>query len=81
MRQQGSDGPSAPPTIESINFQIRKITKNRGHFPDSDAAMKLIYLGLRNISSNRGAESGTGTYGWIKALNVLAEILPGRLNL
>jgi putative transposase len=28
--------------IESINFQLRKITKNRGHFPDKDAAMKLI---------------------------------------
>jgi putative transposase len=37
--------------IESINFQLRKITKNRGHFPDKDAAMKLIYLGLHNISS------------------------------
>jgi putative transposase len=65
--------------IESINFQIRKITKNRGHFPDADAALKLIYLGLRNISSNRGGASGTGTYGWIKALNTLAEIFPGRL--
>jgi transposase-like protein len=40
--------------IESINFQLRKITKNRGHFPDKDAAMKLLYLGLRNISSERG---------------------------
>jgi putative transposase len=65
--------------IESINFQIRKITKNRGHFPDSDAALKLIYLGLRNISSHRGGESGTGTHGWIKALNTLALIFPGRL--
>jgi putative transposase len=65
--------------IESINFQIRKITKNRGHFPDSDAAMKLIYLGLRNISSDRGGASGTGTQGWIKALNTLASIFPGRL--
>jgi putative transposase len=27
--------------IESINFQLRKITKNRGHFPDDDAAVKL----------------------------------------
>src|SRR5258708_34307826 len=49
--------------IESINFQLRKITKNRGHFPDKDAAMKLLYLGLRNISSQRGGESGTGTHG------------------
>ena len=37
--------------IESINFQLRKITKTRGHFPSDEAAMKLLYLGLRNISS------------------------------
>jgi putative transposase len=65
--------------IESMNFQIRKITKNRGHFPDTDSAMKLIYLGLRNISSHRGGDSGTGTNGWIMALNTLAVNFPGRL--
>ena len=27
--------------IESVNFQLRKIIKNRGHFPDDDAAIKL----------------------------------------
>ena len=26
--------------------------------------MKLLYLGLRNISSERGGFSGTGTYNW-----------------
>ncbi|WP_328606883.1 IS256 family transposase [Amycolatopsis sp. NBC_00345] len=66
-------------TIESINFQLRKITKNRGHFPDKDAAMKLLYLGLRNISSQRGGESGTGTRGWKVALNTLIDIFPGRI--
>jgi putative transposase len=67
--------------IESINFQLRKITKNRGHFPDKDAAMKLIYLGLRNISSERGGYSGTGTQNWTMALNTLASLFPGRLPL
>ncbi len=62
--------------IESMNFQLRKITKNRGHFPDRDAAMKLLYLGLRNISSHRGGESGTGTHGWKIALNTLANLFP-----
>jgi putative transposase len=65
--------------IESINFQLRKITKNRGHFPDKDAAMKLLYLGLRNISTTRGGESGTATHGWKVALNTLATLFPGRL--
>lgn len=65
--------------IESINFQIRKITKTRGHFPSDEAAMKLIYLGLRNISTKRGGESGTGTWGWKIALNTLVVLFPGRL--
>lgn len=67
--------------IESINYQLRKITKTRGHFPSDDAAMKLLYLGLRNISSKRGGESGTGTPGWKKALNTLVILFPGRLAL
>lgn len=67
--------------IESINFQLRKITKTRGHFPSDEAAMKLIYLGLRNISSKRGGESGTGTHGWKTALNTLVVLFPGRLPL
>ena len=67
--------------IESINFQLRKITKTRGHFPSDEAAMKLLYLGLRNISSKRGGESGTGTWGWKTALNTLVVLFPGRLPL
>jgi putative transposase len=67
--------------IESINFRLRKITKNRGHFPSDEAAMKLLYLGLRNISSKRGGGSGTGTHGWKVALNTLAVLFPGRLPL
>jgi len=67
--------------IESINFQLRKITKARGHFPSDEAAMKLLYLGLRNISSTRGGESGTGTYGWKIVLNTLVIHFPGRLRL
>lgn len=74
--------------IESMNFQLRKITKNRGHFPDDDAAVKLLYLGIRNITGRhidgdglvleRG-ERGTGTIGWKAALNALAVQFPGRV--
>jgi len=49
--------------IESLNDQLRKITKTRGYFPDVDAATKLIYLGLRNTSAIHGGESGAGTHG------------------
>ena len=74
--------------IESMNFQLRKITKNRGHFPDDDAAVKLLYLGIRNITGRhidgnglvleRG-ERGTGTLGWKAALNAFAVQFPGRV--
>lgn len=36
--------------IESVNFSLRKLIKNRASFPNDDAAMKLLYLGLRNIA-------------------------------
>jgi hypothetical protein len=42
-----------PPRPGSINVPLRTITQNRAHVPPNDAAMKLIYLGLRNISSTR----------------------------
>jgi putative transposase len=29
---------------------LRKVIKNRGHFPSDEAATKLIYLALRNIT-------------------------------
>jgi Transposase and inactivated derivatives len=36
--------------IESLNFSVRKITKNRQSFPSADAAMKLLFMALQNIS-------------------------------
>jgi len=39
-------------TIESVNRSLRKIIKNRSVFPGDDAASKLLYLALRNISQN-----------------------------
>ena len=65
--------------IESINYQLRKVSKNRGHFPNDDAAVKLLYLALRNIRPERGGDLGTGTHGWKQALNAFAIHFPGRL--
>jgi len=59
--------------IESINFQIRKVTKARGSFPTDEAAMKLIYLALRNVSTQRGGHAGTGSQGWKRALMNLPQ--------
>jgi hypothetical protein len=40
--------------IESVNARLRKIIKTRGHFPSDDAATKLIWLALRNITQDWG---------------------------
>jgi putative transposase len=39
--------------IESLNYQLRKIIKNRGHFPSDDAVIKLLWLAIRDIEDKR----------------------------
>ncbi|MHA6619799.1 transposase, partial [Pseudonocardia sp. DLS-67] len=39
--------------IESLNYQLRKIIKNRGHFPNDDSAIKLLWLAIRDIEDKR----------------------------
>jgi putative transposase len=43
-------------SIESLNYQLRKIIKNRGHFPNDDAAIKLLWLAIRDIEDKRARE-------------------------
>jgi|RhiMethySRZTD1v2_1073278.scaffolds.fasta_scaffold405818_2 putative transposase len=43
-------------SIESLNYQLRKIIKNRGHFPNDDAVAKLLWLAIRDIEAKRAAE-------------------------
>ena len=38
-------------SLERVHAQLRKIIKTRGHFPNDDAATKLIWLALRNTPS------------------------------
>ncbi|GAA2000189.1 IS256 family transposase [Nakamurella flavida] len=42
--------------IESLNYQLRKIIKNRGHFPNDLAAVKLLWLAICNIEDKRAAD-------------------------
>lgn len=39
------------PAIKSLHSQVRKTIRNKGHFPSDEAAIKLIYLALRNITA------------------------------
>jgi putative transposase len=42
--------------IESLNYQLRKIIKNRGHFPSDDAVIKLLWLAIRDIEDKRARD-------------------------
>lgn len=51
-------------SIESVNGQLRKIIKTRGHFPSDEAATKLIRPALRNIT----AEWSRAAHDWKAAM-------------
>lgn len=62
--------------IESIHAQLRKIIKSRGHFPSDDAATKLIWLALKNIT----ADWGRASKGWKEAMNQFAILYDDRFT-
>lgn len=63
--------------IESLNMSLRKVTKNRGSFPSDDAAAKLMYLALRNISKKWTMPIRD----WKAALNRFIIVFEGRVQL
>jgi transposase-like protein len=62
--------------IESLHSRLRKIIKTRGHFPSDDAATKLIWLALRNITADwsRSAKE------WREAMNQFAVLYDERFT-
>lgn len=64
-------------SIESLNYQLRKIIKNRGHFPSDEAVTKLLWLAICNIEDKRARERlkerGLGRRGKRKADGRLVE--------
>jgi putative transposase len=62
--------------IESVNSRLRKIIKTRGHFPSDDAATKLLWLALRNIT----ADWGRAAKEWREAMNQFAILYEERFT-
>lgn len=63
--------------IESVHARLRKIIKTRGHFPSDEAATKLIWLALRNIT----ADWSRASRDWKAAMNQFAIIYEDRFTL
>ena len=53
-------------TVESLHMQIRKTIKTRGHFPNDDAALRLIWLAIMRAKTN-----WRSCYNWTQAMAVL----------
>jgi transposase-like protein len=62
--------------LESVHARVRKIIKTRGHFPTDDAATKLIWLALRNIT----ADWVLPTRHWSRAMNQFAILYEERFT-
>ena len=60
--------------VESLHMTLRKVIKTRGSFPSEEAALKLLYLGLRNV-----AKQWNTVQGWPQALNSFALLWQDRL--
>ena len=62
--------------LESVHARLRKIIKTRGHFPNDEAATKLLWLALRNITATwvRGART------WKEAMNQFAILYEDRFT-
>jgi putative transposase len=60
--------------IESMNYSLRKILKNRALFPNDEAVEKLVYLALRNLEKKWTMPMT----GWKAALNQFAILFEER---
>lgn len=61
--------------IESLNMSLRKVTKNRGSFPNDAAMFKLLYLALNNIAKKWTMPIRD----WKPALNRFTILFEGRM--
>jgi len=66
--------------IESLNARFRQATRRRGHFPDADAALKVLYLVIQDHRPNRKNVDGK-TVGWKSVINTLTMYYEDRINI
>ena len=66
--------------IESLNARFRAATRRRGHFPDEQSALKVLYLAAHQRDKNKANPAGR-INGWKSVLNVLSMTYGDRLGL
>lgn len=61
--------------IESLNFSLRKVTRNKSSFPDDDSIYKVMYLAIKNASTRWTM----AIKDWGLAVNQFAILFDGRV--
>jgi putative transposase len=61
--------------IESIQASLRKVTKNRGAFPNPDSVRKILYLAIERLSKKWKRPIRD----WVAALNHFTIVFEGRV--
>jgi len=61
--------------VESLHMTLRKVIKTRGSFPTEEAAIKLLYLALRNVS-----KKWETVQHWKQMLNYLDTVCADRIR-
>jgi putative transposase len=59
--------------LESAHPRLRKIIKTRGHFPNDDAATKLIWLALRNLTAGWGGNASNYSHRAMEPFAILDD--------
>ena len=61
--------------IESLNFSLRKVTRNKSSFPDDDSIYRVMYLAIKNVSTRWTMSIRD----WGLAVNQFAIVFDGRV--
>ena len=67
--------------VESINARLRKATRNRGHFPSEQAALKVLYLAVREQITPKARDANHVAAHWKEALNQFSLFFEDRLSI
>ncbi|MFI9080024.1 transposase [Streptomyces sioyaensis] len=80
-QQRSGRARSSTNMIESINARLRKVTRNRGHLPTEQAAVKVLHLAIRELIEAKTRSKTHVAPRWKAALNAFSIYFQDRITL
>ncbi|KWN79376.1 transposase [Burkholderia ubonensis] len=76
MEAKGRTNRHSPDAATAAKLQTRQLRKINGHFPNDEAAIKLLWLALRNVL----AKTVRSAFDWKSAMNQFAILFGERFT-